>query len=159
MQIALTRGYSTVIDDADWTLVARYKWHAAPTRSGIIYAQASTSRVEGKRKSIKMHSIIAGRKWVDHKDGDGLNNRRSNLRPTTRKQNRRNSKPNSDTLHGLKGVDFMKNRNKWRARIYIRKRRVALGCFLTAELAGRAYDEAALHYFGTFARLNYPVQP
>lgn len=89
---------------------------------------------------------------VDHKDMNRANNRWLNLREATRALNIANTKRRSDNQSGFKGVRLQKNR--WLARITIEGRRVFLGGFDTAELAHRAYCEAAKKGFSEFARLE-----
>src|SRR6185369_4575086 len=99
MEIALSRGKVAVIDDADYPLVAPYKWYARRTygkrRTIRWYASTNVPRNEGsgKRRTIDMHRVILspepGRE-VDHEDGDGLNNRRSNISAVSHIANMRN---------------------------------------------------------------------
>lgn len=87
---------------------------------------------------------------VDHKDGDGLNNRWDNLRVATRSQNHANSKLARNNVSGFKGV--RQTRGRYRARIAVEKKRIELGTFDTAEEAHQAYCIAARRFFGLFAR-------
>lgn len=160
--VPLTRGKVAVVDAADWPLVSRYTWFAMPASNYVTwYARAVVPKTVplAPKKTVALHILLLGAiegMQIDHIDGDGLNNRRSNLRHATRAQNRHNSSPNRHTSHGLKGVDFQKHRGNWRARIYVSGVYYSLGVFETSEEAGRAYDEAARRYFGAFARLNFP---
>ncbi len=88
---------------------------------------------------------------VDHKDGDGLNNRWDNLRVATRSQNHANSKRASDNTTGFKGVRKQRN-GRYQARIAIKGKRLHLGTFQTPEAAHAAYCKAAKELFGEFAR-------
>lgn len=90
---------------------------------------------------------------VDHKNGNTLDNRRSNLRLCTRSQNAANI-PTNRAKSGLRGVYFSKQKNKWKATITEGGREKHLGYFLDKESAARAYDKAAEESFGDFARLN-----
>lgn len=91
---------------------------------------------------------------VDHKDGNGLNNVRSNLRFCTASQNKMNMR--CWNKHGFKGVTFMKRRGLrcWRAKLTINKIVKHLGYFYCLHEAALAYNKAAKKYFGRFARLN-----
>jgi hypothetical protein len=91
---------------------------------------------------------------VDHKDNNGLNNQKYNLRVCTQWQNLRNSTRRSNNTSGFKGVSRF--RNKWISRIRTDEGRICLGTFNTPEEAAIAYDEAALKYHGEFANLNFP---
>ena len=95
-----------------------------------------------------------GRKWVDHKDGDSLNNRRSNLRLCNNQQNQFNSKKQMDTLSKYKGVSMTNRPKSYRSSICVNGKSKSLGYFYTEEEAALSYNEAAIKYFGVFARLN-----
>jgi len=101
-----------------------------------------------------MHRFITGWSYIDHIDGNGLDNRRQNLRPANESTNGANRAISSNNTSGFKGV--VRSRTKWGAVITPSGRKVWLGTFLTPEDAARAYDAAAAVYFGEFARLNFP---
>jgi hypothetical protein len=150
--IPLTQGKSTIIDSSDQALICQYRWYAYRNPSGIWYARRST----GKRgPKIYMHREILDCPFVDHRDRDGLNNRRSNLRPATKSENAANAPRRSDSQQRFKGVrPSPRGRPSWVARIQDRH----LGTFLTEHAAARAYDLAALETFGEFAWLNLPEE-
>jgi hypothetical protein len=91
---------------------------------------------------------------IDHRDGDGLNNRRSNQRLATNTQNAQNRTTRADSLSGFKSVSWHKLVKKWNARLCINSHEMNLGWFETKEAAAAAYNRAASRYFGEFARLN-----
>ncbi len=91
---------------------------------------------------------------VDHKDGDGLNNRFNNLRLASDTQNAQNTKKRSDNKSGFKGVSWHSQQNKWRAVITINKKNKHLGTFYNIQDAASAYESAAKKYFGDFARTS-----
>jgi hypothetical protein len=99
---------STVIDDEDWDLVRGYRWKAHNS-SGRFYAIAQWEEL-GEKKHILMHRLLLGlndpKVLVDHKDGDGLNNKRSNLRPCTHAENMRNSKVRAHNKTGVRNVRY-----------------------------------------------------
>src|SRR5690242_17796567 len=103
-----------------------------------------------------MHRVIMNASadiHVDRINGDGLDNRRENLRLCTRDENMMNRRKNSNNSSGYKGVD--RNKGKWRAYIQVDKKWIHLGYFSTAEQAAHAYDNAAKKYFGEFANTNF----
>lgn len=164
-EIPLTQGKIALVDDEDFERLSQWKWHARKTTQGMYAA-----RTEGNQK-IFMHNeliFVDAGKEVDHKDGDGLNNQKGNLRPATHVQNTWNSKRRSDNSSGFKGVGRWSVtstvRGKkytytyWRARIRLpgSKNGIVIGYFSDKEVAARAYDVAALKHFGEFAKLNFP---
>jgi hypothetical protein len=116
-----------------------------------------TNVVKGKKRtSVYMHAMLCPQ-WekVDHRNGDGLDNRRRNLRRTTEAQNQMNRRKPKNNTSGFKGVGFIKARKRWRATIRYSTVRI-VGHFPTAHEAALAYDTAARQYHGKFARLNFP---
>lgn len=89
---------------------------------------------------------------IDHKDGDGLNNRWSNLRQASHGQNACNTGPNRKNTSGAKGVYFRRDTGKWSARLQHEGTIHHLGCFPTFDAARAAYREAAMAKHGEFAR-------
>lgn len=144
--IELTKGKFALIDDEDFDLVSKFKWHVSGCKN---YA------ISGRReKLIRMHNLIFGKMKVDHINGDGLDNRRENLRKCTNSQNMANSKKRIGTSSKYKGVCWCKRENKWSAYIYTNKKRKSLGYFKNQKDAAKAYDKKAVELFGSFARLN-----
>jgi hypothetical protein len=155
VEILLTQGKVAVIDDRDLPIVAQGTWSLHRAKgSKTLYA---IGRLPGNPKKILMHRLLMGFPdgQVDHRDHDGLNNRRSNLRVADNITNHQNSPIRSDNTSGFKGVSWEKRRSHWVARIHIDTRQVHLGSFSTAEQAARAYDAAARKAFGEFASLNF----
>jgi len=97
-----------------------------------------------------LHGIIPDGIQIDHKNGNPFDNRKDNLRPATHAQNRQNSRINSSSKIGLKGVTRMGR--KFQATIHFNKNQLHLGTFNTAEEASAAYKDAALKHHGEFAR-------
>lgn len=150
--VPLTRGYFARVDDADYAMLQQHTWYAVVTPKGN-YAQ---TRIDGR--AIRMHVLLMGTKGVDHRDGDGLNNVRANLRFATARQNAQNRRVDGkNNTTGFKGVIRRPDRpGKFRARIVVYGRTHYLGDYNTAEAAAHAYDAAAKEHFGEFARLNFP---
>jgi hypothetical protein len=118
--IPLSSGYLAVVDDADYGRLSVYKWYLAGTPAKR-YASRHELR-DGKKRTVYMHRLIlnapAGIE-VDHIDGDGLNNTRTNLRLVTRVQQMQNRKSAaSHSLTGVRGVTW--NRAKGKYQVYVK---------------------------------------
>jgi len=152
-EILLTKNKVALVSDEDYPYLSQFAWHCL-TIGKMCYAMRSTPRVNGKHKSILMHREILGvppDKKVDHKDGDGLNNVRDNLRPATQMQNAYNQAAPSTNTSGYKGVNWFARYGKWRARISINGRVKHLGYFDSIKDAALARDNAARDAHGEFA--------
>lgn len=155
--IRLSRGLVTRVDEEDFERLNRYFWIARPHRQ-TIYAQRN-GIVNGKRTTFQLHREILGLNLergvtVDHINGDGLDNRRQNLRICTPTENCRNRRIQINNSTGYKGVHYRQKPNKFWAYIAVNGKRVHLGVFLTATEAAAAYNAAAIQHYGEFARLN-----
>lgn len=156
--IPLTQGKHAIIDNDDWELVSKHKWCAMRSAKGNHTYAATHLRIsEGKWTSLKMHRLILGvtekTVYVDHRDGDTLNNTKSNLRTCTPTQNVLNSRVPCTNTSGLKGAFLLKRTGRWYSRITHKGNRINLGTFGTAEEAHLAYRDAANRLHGDFARL------
>jgi hypothetical protein len=153
--VPLTQGYEAVIDAEDAPLVSGWNWYAR-VQPGGNYA-IRTDGSSGKRICVHLHRFIMDAPdglEVDHIDGDGLNNRRCNLRLATRSQNMRNQRLNSRNTSGFKGVSWDKRDKKWLAYIKVYRKKIHLGSFDTPEDAHAAYCDAAARLHGEFAKLG-----
>lgn len=157
--ITLTRGLFAIVDDADFDWLNRWNWQAM--KSGDKFYASRDVRFGPRRLSQKrrilMHREIlrAGPdQLVDHRDRDGLNNTRSNLRCATNTQNGANSISKRGSSQ-FKGVFWDNQVQRWHARITVGKRQHFLGRFDNELEAAAAYDAAARVYFGEFARPNF----
>jgi hypothetical protein len=153
-------GRVALVDDEDYDLVSRYRWHVwvkrRPGRAAGPYAQANVRQPGGHHTTIRMHCLILGRAGIDHRNGDGLDNTRANLRIATTLQNGANQQPNIGTSSAYKGISWNRRLGKWQADIQVNGQGRYLGVFLDEEAAARAYDAAALDAWGEFALLNFP---
>jgi hypothetical protein len=153
LSIPLTRGLSALVDASDYAAVmAAGPWQTNPDHGRRPYAQRNV-RASGRHTTQSLHTFLTGWPLVDHINGDGLDNRRVNLREATRAENNRNRGLNRNNRSGYKGVAPTKS-GRWSARIKAHGTDRSLGTFATAEAAARAYDDAARELFGEFARPN-----
>ena len=145
-----------IVDDDDYELVSRHKWHATRKAGGDIYYAARCVRIgKYKQTKIRMHRFIVNAQdgvQVDHENGDGLDNRRSNLRITTNQQNQHNRSANK----GKKFKGVIVDKRSYRARIYLHGEAFYMGPFASEDAAAKAYDAMAVEMFGPFARTNFP---
>lgn len=154
--IPLTKGYWTIVWDSDYEWLMRWKWYAAKSKGGNIYA-CRAIRVDGKVQKIYMQNLIFNpppRKITDHVSGTSLDNRRDNFREASRPENAWNSKIKSDNTSGYRGVSFFARMSKWKAQINASGKRHHLGYFDTPELAYAAYCAGAKRYHGEFSRIS-----
>lgn len=161
-EIELTQGKVALVDDRDYVALSRWTWFAHKDPKGCWYA-GRTDRT-GKQRTVHMHRQllgieVVGTMRIDHKNGDGLDNQRDNLRTCTHRQNGQNQKLNSANASGYKGVDWKADRKKYRARITVDDTTLELGFFNRVIDAAVAYDQAAQIYFREFARLNFSYDP
>lgn len=159
-RVALTQGQFAIIDMADCRLLGGCSWQASRDHN-TWYA---IGRERGTGIRLRMHRVILDAQpgqQVDHIDGDGLNNRRSNLRFCNHSQNQGNSHLTAGSgTSCFRGVSLQgkSRRLPWVAQIKVLGKQTYLGLFATEEEAARAYDTAAKGHFGKFAQLNFPRQ-
>jgi hypothetical protein len=155
--IELTKGQRTMVDDEDYNELNKYRWCAHKSPSNKTYYAIRFSYVEGKQKRLHMHRVIMNTPdgmFTDHINGNGLDNRKYNLRICTNSQNQHNTGLRTDNTSGYKGVSWHKKDKKWLTAIQINKKRVYLGSFETAENAYTAYCNKAKEVRGEFARVS-----
>lgn len=159
MQVTLTSntyGPQTVLfDEADLPIVQQYKWHVFRVHQ-TFYARASNGG-----KFVYMHRLFVGEEAgpIDHKNGNGLDNRRENLRQCTPSQNSMNRAKNTTKRSSkYKGVypDLLPGRTGWTAKIGVKGKKIYIGHFESEEEAAKAYDREAIARHGKYARLNLP---
>lgn len=155
--IALKPGVECLVDAADYPKIAGYVWYL-DRDNHTDYARANAATADGRRVHIGLHRLLLSAvpsQSVDHKDGNGLDNRRSNLRFCTQSQNSANTK---HTGANWRGTYFDSSKNRWKAEIVVAGKRIRLGNFKKPEDAAQAYNFAAAKYFGEFARFNEAEQ-
>jgi hypothetical protein len=151
--IPLTQRQNAIVDVADFDFLSRWNWYA-DWRPDI---KTFYVRTRDNGKVLYMHKVLfPDSAEVDHRNSNGLDNRRENLRPCTSSQNRHNTRIRSNNRSGFKGVHWHKAAKKWSAEIWVNSMKNYIGLFLSAEDAARAYDEKAKELHGDFAHLNFP---
>lgn len=164
-EIPLTKGRVATVDASDYEALAGFSWYALH-RSNKWHA-ARTHKREGVKRTVYMHRQILGGPpglEVDHENGDGLNNRRGNLRAATKRQNGQNRRQQSGTKSSrFHGVAWHGYSDRWRVVICGgplndkgHAKQLYIGVYRDEEEAARAYDRAAIKHFGQFALTNFP---
>ncbi len=147
--------FHLLIDEGDFWLLIKYKWYIIPSGHNLF----RVSKNPCKQCSYKyLHRLLLNAKsneFVDHINGNPLDNRKENLRICTRSENCRNSKLRKDNTSGYKGVWKYKGRKKpWVAEIKLNDKNLKIGYFKTKKEAANAYNKMAIKHFGRFARIN-----
>lgn len=143
------KGQPIVIDAADFDLVKNYTWHI----SAKGYAVTNLRIDKSKRTVLFMHRLLMSAPFgqqIDHKNGYRNDNRRSNLRYATARQNSINRKIQKTNTSGFVGVHYYKKYDKWLANISVNYKRIHLGYFTNLQDAIIARQEAEVKYFGDF---------
>jgi hypothetical protein len=149
-KIELTQGKYALVDDEDFEYLNQWKWHYHS--SG--YARRTDYPIGN---TIFMHRVVnktADGYETDHKDGNRLNNQKANLRSCNSSQNKMNRRNNKESTSRFKGVFWNSQKGKWASTINNPNQK-HVGYFNDEEDAARAYDKAAVEYFGEFAYLNF----
>lgn len=152
MNIKLTNSkLFAIIDEDDYLLIAAYDWWLRKDEFRN-YVQTKIGR-----DSICIHQLILPAKQgfiIDHKDHNGLNNQRNNLRYATQEQNSFNRRMRLDNSSGYKGVSWAETSKKWRVQLQAGGTKRNGGLHNTKEEAALAYNKLAIRYFGEYATLN-----
>lgn len=156
--LPLTRGYVAVIDAADVPLVSGRKWYAwVSSRNDTLVYALSDKKARKDRVCLRLHRVLTACPdglEVDHIDGNGLNNRRANLRIATRSENARNTGLNARNSSGRKGVSWCKRTRRWVAFIQHCGSTRFLGRFFEIDEAAAAYAKASAELHGEFGRME-----
>lgn len=148
-RIPLTQGKYALVDDDMFDYLSQWKWYTHKNKN-VYYAE--------KRRSYAMHRLIMNAKKgqpVDHKNRNGLDNQKDNLRFATISQNAQNQKLQRGCSSRYKGVNWHKRDKKWQSRIKINNKTIHLGYHHNEIVAAWVYDQMAKNLFKEFARLNF----
>ena len=153
-KIRLTKGYTTLVDPADYIMLTQWNWCAHESSKGKVYAVRKEVNAAGHKYNVYMHRQLLGLKHGDKLKGDHrntkatLDNRRAKLRVATSKQNAYNQRMRSTNTTGFKGIE--KSCNGWKATIKVNGKKLYLGYRSTKKAAAELYSIAAIKYHGNF---------
>lgn len=156
-RIPLTRGQYALVDDADFAWLNQFKWYALKGRT-TFYAARAKYIIGRHYQHLRMHRIImnvSANKQIDHRNHNGLDNRRNNLRVCTNTENKQNGLPYKNCSSQFRGVWWCKNVKKWRAAITVNKKLIYLGYRSSEIECAKLYDAKAKELFGEFANTNF----
>ena len=142
------------IDATDYPLVSQYRWRYHKAAHSPAYARTGC---QTSKTMALMHNFILKTHGVDHKDGNGLNNRRKNLRLANTQQNTRNGTRRATNTSGFVGVSWYAPNQNWRAYARTSKDRIHIGYFGSKFAAAHARDSFVRKYYGEFATYNFPL--
>lgn len=159
-KLPLSQGKFALVDDQDYRNLSKWKWTFQPpcyAKRVVFFGRNQ----KPQSKSILLHRVIMNPQKgtvVDHIDGNGLNNQRSNLRIATHAQNHQNTGIMSTNTSGYKNISWSKQHNKWRVRFMANKKEIHIGRFDRIGDAVKAYNKAVSKYHGEFAILNTEIK-
>ncbi len=155
-EIPLTQGCHAIVDNENISLLNTHRWY---TSSRASKGETRYAKRKEKGKTVLMHREImnapAGMQ-IDHINGNGLDNRKANLRLCNYSQNQQNQRKKTRSTSRYKGVS--KDKKKWAARICINGKKIWIGRYHDEIRAAKAYDQKAIELFGEFANINFPSQ-
>ena len=146
-EIPLTQGKAALVDDEDYEFLNQWKWYAKRGTNTYYAARSSGTPSQHNQKTIRMHRVILNpQKYleIDHIDGNGLNNCRSNLREVTRRGNQQNQHVSKSSNYP--GVTLIKTTGLWQAQAKIRGRNAYLGHYRVERDAAEAYMNAVKEF-------------
>ena len=150
--IELTKGKYVLVDDEDYDYLNQWDWYAYP-HGRTFYAVREIIAKTGIKSKLRMHRVIVNAKngeICDHRDGNGLNNQRANLRKCSHQQNTWNSRTRINNTSGQRGVRWDKDKMKWRSVIGYKNKKIHLGYFDSQQQASDIYNRRARDLFGEY---------
>ncbi len=159
IQVPLRNSSSVaLIDEVDADVVLRLNWYLSSSGAGPWGYALAKPYIDGVQPSIWMHRLILGAtkgQYVDHRNHEGLDNRRFNIRLCTQSQNNANARSKRGQS-GFRGVYRTQSGRPWVAKVQVDNKIITIGRFDDKACAALAYDDAAIRFFGEFATLNFP---
>lgn len=146
--IELTQGKRAIVDDEDYEELSKCKWYAYTDGYNWYAGHKVNKRIASMHRTVMKTSPDME---TDHINGDGLDNRKSNLRVCKKSENKLNLKKYRTNTSGYKGVCWYPQTNKWKAQIQVNKKHIALGYFFSKEDAYKAYCDASKELHGEFS--------
>ena len=150
----LRAGKRAMVDDEDYLRLAPFTWYLSP--NGVII-RADYNPPLGKDKSITIAREVLGitdARMVTYRNGNNLDNRRSNLLLGTCSQVRAHKRLSARNTSGYRGVTWDKVHKTWQGQITVNGRTHALGRSSDPRKLALKYNQAALSAFGEFAQVN-----
>lgn len=149
--IPLSKGLHAIVDDEDFEWLSQWKWSAMGGKKGWThYASGSQGMMHRLILGLKPHH----KRIADHINGNGLDNRRCNLRRVTNGQNQRNKGPNKNNTLGIKGVYWHLQKKRFQVQVMHNWKAIYIGRYLTLEKAIKARNQAYKRYHGKYARFG-----
>lgn len=143
-------GKQILIDKEDYERVKTHQWYIG--KNGYPVTNVNRTPI-----TLHRYLIDTDKETIDHINGNPLDNRKTNLRPATHRENSYNAKVSKNNKSGYKGVWWSRDKRKYCAEIHINRKKIHLGYFTKPEEAAKAYDKAAVQYFGSFAKTNFAM--
>lgn len=153
-KILLSQNKYALVDDEDYEYLNQHKWSVLKNRDGSVYY--AVRRKGGGHVSMhrEIMKVLDGKIFVDHKDHDGLNNQKSNLRLCNNSENKKNVRSKTNSTSKYLGVSWYKKSSRWRAGITVGGKNITLGYSKDEKEAASIYNIHAKKYHGEFANLN-----
>ena len=163
-KIKLTKGLVAIVDDSDYENVNQFKWQGVVEKCKFRthFSVRRSVLFNGKRRTLPMAKFILGLKpgkkiVADHINGNGLDNRRCNLRAATMSQNQQNKSRQLGYSSKYKGVSYYKPKDLWVASIMVNGKIKHLKYSKIEKVVALVYDREAIKRFGKFAKINFPA--